>query len=164
MGRVVQLVLHGFEEQHAGLGLGVVIHAGGVQVEYLAVEHLLAGTNIADALQQLLPVAAAAQILQARIVHGEALDQVLAQALGGPDAEPGALLRLDPVADRDDDVEVIEVGRLGRKFGNTDFSHHLFRHQFAFLEDVLDMLVDGRLGLAKQLRHLLLAQPDRIAV
>lgn len=72
-----------------------------------------------DAFQQFFPVAAAAQVFQALIVHGEALDQVLAQAFGGPDAELRALAGLDLVADGDDDVQVEVLDLIGFAVGGS---------------------------------------------
>ena len=108
---VVQFVLYGFEEQCTFAALGVVIHAGGEQVQHLPVQHLLAGANIADAAEQFFPVVAAAQVFQAGIVHGEAFLQVLAQAFGGPDAELGAAPRFDPIAHSNDGFQVVVTQR-----------------------------------------------------
>jgi hypothetical protein len=46
------------------------------------------------------------------------------------------------------------------KFGNSEFLHDLFFNQIPFSGDVFDMLVDGRLGFAEELSHVLLRQPD----
>src|SRR5690606_20144973 len=88
--------------------LCVIVDAGGIQIENLPVQHPLAAANVADAIQQLTPVRAAAEVLELLVIHREALDQVLAQSLGGPDAEPRCDLALDAVADGDDQVEVVE--------------------------------------------------------
>jgi hypothetical protein len=110
VGGEVNLVLHQLEE---GLGFRcarVVVHAGGVEVEHLPVKHLLAGANVADALQKLAPIAAAARLLQQLVIHGEALDEILAQHPQGPAAEKRAAQGLDPVTDRDDHVQVVVLG------------------------------------------------------
>ena len=41
------------------------------------------------------------------IVHGKAFDQILAQYLGGPDAELDSTVGIDSVADADDYIEVV---------------------------------------------------------
>ena len=69
--------------------------------------------DVPDAGQQFIEVVARRRPLEPLIVQGEALDEVLAQALRGPDAELGAAMGLDPVADGDDDVEVVSA-RPGR--------------------------------------------------
>ncbi|MNY54685.1 hypothetical protein D3C86_1905810 [compost metagenome] len=78
------LVLHLLEEQAGGLAGALVIHGSGVEIANLLVEALLAGADLADALQQLVEVVPAAGVLQALVVHDEAFDQQLAQLGGGP--------------------------------------------------------------------------------
>ena len=61
---------------------GCVVHAGGVDVEHLLVEAPLGGADVADALEQLVEVVGLAwtgRVLEPLVVHGEALDQVLAK-------------------------------------------------------------------------------------
>ena len=87
MRRPVHLVLNHGKELLRGLGARIVIHARGVDVENLPPEHPLRGTDIADAGEQFVEVAATAGLLQAFVVHGEAFDQVLLQLGGGPLAE-----------------------------------------------------------------------------
>ena len=72
MGGIVQLVLHHFEKSHRLGAFGVIVHASSVEVEDLTVHHLFGGTDVPDAVKKLLPIAAAAEILQALIIHGEA--------------------------------------------------------------------------------------------
>jgi hypothetical protein len=52
---------------------------------------------------------AEAPFLQAALMERVALDQMLAQHLGGPDPELGAAGRLHPIAHGDDHIEVIEI-------------------------------------------------------
>src|SRR5690606_41136659 len=77
----------------------VVVDAGRVDLEDLAPEHLLRRPDVADAGEQLVEVVPATGSLEPLVVEGEALDDVLAQALGRPDAELGAAVRLHAVAD-----------------------------------------------------------------
>jgi len=55
----------------------MVIGGGGVEVEHLPIHHLRAGANVADAVEQLFPIIAAAQIFQTIIVQGKALFEIL---------------------------------------------------------------------------------------
>lgn len=54
----------------------------------------------------------ARRVLQTFVVHRETLHDVFPKALGGPDAELGAALRLHAVAHGNDDIEVVEPSRV----------------------------------------------------
>ena len=54
MRRVMQLVLDDFEELDGFRALRVVVHAGGVEVQHLAVKHLLRGADVPYAVKALL--------------------------------------------------------------------------------------------------------------
>ena len=74
----------------------------------------LAGADVADALQHLVEIVGDAgtgngRVFQPLVVHGETLDDVLLQPLGGPDAEAGGNVAFDPVADRDDHVQIVII-------------------------------------------------------
>jgi hypothetical protein len=56
-------------------------------------------------------------------VEHEALDDVLAQGLGRPDAELGGLVAVHPVADRNDRVEVMELGLVDLAVGGSCFQN-----------------------------------------
>jgi hypothetical protein len=109
----VHLVLHGLEEELRAVGVLVVVDAGGIDVEDFPPENALGRADVADAVDQLIEVVAAARLLEAFVVHREALDDVFAEPLRGPDAELRAAERLDPVAHRDDHVEVVVVHLIG---------------------------------------------------
>ena len=86
----VHFVLHGFEKAEAGFGGGIVIDAGGVDVGDLLVEPPLRGADVLDAAEQLLEIVEGlVRVLEPLVVEDETLDDVFAQALGGPDAELG---------------------------------------------------------------------------
>lgn len=165
MGGVVQLVLHDLEEPGGLFGRRVVVDAGGVQVDHLAVEDFFAAADVADALQQLPPVAAAAQLLQLGVVHGDAFDQILTQPGGGPDAELGGDTALGPVADGDDEVEV--VGRqlagdlpatLGANLSGIPTGCAVV--QLTLVVDIADMFDTVGTRCLEQLGNLLLGEPD----
>jgi len=67
-----------------------LIDTGGVDIEDLAPEDLLAASDVADACQQLFEIVAAATALEAFIVQGKAFDEAFTQTVGGPDAKLGA--------------------------------------------------------------------------
>lgn len=104
---VVQLVLHDLEVRGRLFGLGVVVHARRVQLEHLTVEHLLAASDVANALEQLPPVATAAELLELGVIHREALNEVLLQSCSRPDAELCGDLAPHAVADGQDYIEVV---------------------------------------------------------
>ena len=97
--RIQQLVLH-FGEELVRAGLVAAVVAGeGEQVADLLVEAFFGGTDVSDAGEEFVEVVrAAVGILEARVVHREAFDEVFAQVrirplpeLGSPDpadAEP----------------------------------------------------------------------------
>ena len=66
-------------------------------------------SDIPDACQQFVEIVPAAGPLQPVVIHGKALDDVLSQTLGDPDAKLGAPVGFYPVADGDDDVEIIAL-------------------------------------------------------
>src|SRR6185312_16565490 len=87
-------------------GAGVIVFAGGVDVQDLAPENLLRRADVADALEKLLEVSVGALHLEALVVEDKALDQILPKSLGGPATELSPTMRLDSVANTDNDVEV----------------------------------------------------------
>ena len=78
---LVHFVLHGGEEALGGLGRGVVIDTGGVDVQHLASEYLLSRSYIPDAGEQFVEVTAPPGLLHALIIQSEPLDQELSQSL-----------------------------------------------------------------------------------
>jgi len=136
----VHLVLHGGEELLGRFLAWVVVNARGVDVEHLAPKHLLQGPDVPDARQQLLEVIAPAAALEPLVVQGEAFDDILPQPLRGSDAKLRAPMRFHPVADRDDDIEIVvlDLVRLAISRSCCKFCNNCFRLQFALLEDVLD--------------------------
>ena len=78
---------------------------------------------------------------------------MVAQNSRGPLAETGPLLRLDPVADGDDDVEAVENYRLVGK-SKMHFLHIAFFVQLSLVEDIAQMSRDNRLIPIEQGYHL----------
>lgn len=87
--------------------VGAVVAGEGEEVAHFLVEALLRRADVADAGQQLVEVVPPAGLLQALVVHGEALDQVLLQVGGGPLAELGAARRAHPVAHGEDHGQAV---------------------------------------------------------
>jgi hypothetical protein len=103
---------------------------------------------------------------QPAFVEGVSAQQVVAQGARGPDPELGAALRVDPVADGEDgvEVEVVDVVGLPVRGSMCKFCTNCLRLQLALLEDVADVLGDHRPLPPEELGHLLLAEPDRVPV
>jgi len=98
----------------------------------------------------------AGSFFSAFVIHDKPLDDILAQALCRPDAELRAAMGFDAVANRDDDVEVIEINvacNLRFSFGLNypEFPDSWGFFEFALLIDVLDMLIDRANILLKQI-------------
>ena len=110
----MQFVLHRGKECLRDVGVGTVIHRGRVNVCNLLVEIPLAGPDFPDALQQFVEVILAEDLLalfQPFVIQHEALDDELPQRLRRPDAEPRGLVAVDPVAHRDDGIQVVVLQR-----------------------------------------------------
>jgi hypothetical protein len=76
----------------------------------LLVKTPLRGANVLDAAGQLFEVIEGLlRVLQPFVVEREALDDVLLEALGRPDAKARRDMAFHPVADRDDQVEVVVI-------------------------------------------------------
>ena len=136
---IMQLVLYEGIEGLCRLTIFVVIIAALLEdIGYFLIGAALAGANFPDALQQLVKVVLAegAAVLHQLVVEDEALLNVLLQRLRRPLAEACGLLGVHAVTHGDDGVEVIKIGGLRRKFGNSEFSHTGVFDQFLLLEDV----------------------------
>ena len=103
------LVLDGGEEGAGLVAVGPVVDGRGVEVADLLVEALLGGPDGPDALEQLIEVVLLGPLGETGVVHGEALDEVLAQDAGGPLAELHGARCGDAVADGEDHVEVVDL-------------------------------------------------------
>jgi hypothetical protein len=112
--------------------------------------------DVTDPCEQLVKVVAAAAAFEALVVEREALDQVLAEPLSRPDPELSAPVRLHPVADRDDhiQVEVLDLVRLPVGGSCCRFCNNCPAVQFALVEHVRDVSRDDRLIVLKQFGHL----------
>jgi len=106
----VHLVLNSFEKEDANLLGGVVIDTRGVNVSDLLVEPPLGSSDILNPAHKLFEIVEGLiGILQTFIVHREALHDVFTQPLRGPDAEAGGHHAFNPVADRNDGIEVVAI-------------------------------------------------------
>ena len=103
---------------------------------------------------------------QALLVDGVAFDEMVAQHPRRPLAELGAAPGFDPVAYGDDDVEVIVGGivEFAVRGSYSEIPNNWSLLQFTFLENILEVFIDGRDGFREQFRHLFLRQPDRLMV
>lgn len=111
----MQLVLDGLEESLGHLGLLIVIDAALlIDVRNLQVKTPFAGPDLPNPSKQLFEIVLPepASLFQALIVQDESLDDEFPQGLRGPDAELSGLMAVDPIAYRDDGVEMVEVGEI----------------------------------------------------
>jgi hypothetical protein len=104
---------------------------------------------------------------QPALVQRVAAKEVVPQGASGPDPELGATQGLDPVADRDDDVEAEVLyfpGDRPAALGSNlcKFCTGCRGVQLALPERVPDVLGDDRALPPEQLGHLRLGQPDRL--
>src|SRR5690554_2050187 len=98
-GGIQQFVLH-LGKELRGLALtGLVVTAEGEQVANLLIEALFRSANITNAFQQLIEVIPAAGVLEALIVHHEALEQELLEMGAGPLTKLHATRRTHAIAD-----------------------------------------------------------------
>lgn len=102
----------------------------------------------------------------------QTIEQHLAKNSRGPLSETGALQRLDPISDRNDNIKVIEHyflhltlpldGTMGS--GVCIFCTYHFTYQFPLFKDIVDVFRYHRPIPAKQLTHLLLRKPNGFAI
>ena len=168
----VELVLDAGGELLGHWSILVVVDSKRIDVGDLLVEAPLAGSDLPNALQQLFEVITAKEsvsLLEALVVHDKALDEELPQVLGGPNAKLGRLEAIDPVADRDDSIEVVVLYRA--LDGTGTFLSNYFQNgnscrlnQLTAFKDVFQVLVDGGRFDAKEFGKRLLGQPDRFVL
>jgi hypothetical protein len=102
---------------------------------------------------------AQADFLEAPLVQREAAHEVVAEGAGGPDAELGAALRVDPVADGENGVEVEELDVAQDLAAAFELNCGIFCRsccsiQLAVREDPPQVLSDHGVVAAEQLGHL----------
>ena len=110
---MVDFVLDFFEKLNRDFRFRVIVNAGGVDFKHLTIKHLFRSADVADALQQLLEVATAAQIFQALIVQRKAFSHILLQNSRCPDAELHTALGFHTIANGNDDIEIIVIHLIG---------------------------------------------------
>ncbi|EKD40795.1 MAG: hypothetical protein ACD_74C00161G0001 [uncultured bacterium] len=167
----VELVLDLGEEGLGGRGVLVIVHAGGVDVGDLLIKAPLAEADFPNLFQQALEIILAQKraVLHALLVQHIALDGKLAQHPGGPLAELGSSHRIDPVADGDDGVEVVEIDVSGDPpvslgLNYPEFPDSCLPLDFPGIADVLQVLADSANIHIKQLSHEFLGQPDGLVL
>lgn len=105
----------------------------------------------------------AAPLFEPLIVQHKTFEYEFFQRIRCPDAKLGGLIGIDAVADRDDDIQIIESDRLGR-MSKVHFLHIALFIQFPALKDVLQMPGDNASIPSKEIGKLLLCQPDCFAL
>ena len=109
----MNLVLHFFEELNRNFCLGVVVDAGGVDLQNLTVKHLFGSADVPDALQQFFEISTAAQIFQPFIVQSKAFAHIFLQDAGRPDAKLCAAFGFDTITNRNNNVKIVEFDLIG---------------------------------------------------
>jgi hypothetical protein len=106
-----------------------------------------------------------ALLAQPSLVESVATKQVLPQRGRRPDAELGAALRVHPVADREDRVEVVVLDLVGLPVccSCCIFCNNCFSMEFSAIEDPPQMPRDDGLVSAEQRRYLRQRKPYGIA-
>jgi len=157
----VQFVLGHGEKVLRDFRMLVVIRAGRVDVLDLLVKILFRRPDFPDAGQQLVKISAA--LFQPFIVQREPLHDEFPQPLRRPDAELRAAQRFYPVANGDDHVEIVVNRLVGFPVVGSSciICTYCLLRQFSLLENVADVLGDDGAFPLKQLRHLVLGEPDR---
>ena len=106
--RIVYLVLYCLEELLCHFHSWVIVDTEGVNLQHLAIEHLLTGADVTDSCKQLVKVIATSSSLQQVIIHGEAFHNILLQDLGCPYTELNATVGMNTITYADNHVEVVE--------------------------------------------------------
>ncbi len=108
----VEFVLHGGEEGLRCPSVWLVVHRGGVDVGDFLVEAALTGAYFADFCEQVVEVCLIEDgtVFQPIFVQDVAANCEVPQDADGPLAELGGASGVDPEADGDDGVEVVEGG------------------------------------------------------
>ena len=111
----VELVLDGGKKPWVVLGLGAVVEGGGVNGGDFLVKPALAGADFADLGQQVVEVGLVEEgaVFQAILVEDVAAEGEVSQHAIGPLAELGGAGGIDPEADGNDGVELVEGGVAG---------------------------------------------------
>lgn len=110
-----------------------------------------------------------AELREPLLVERIALHQVFPQPVGRPDPELGGDAALDPIAHRDDGVRVVQLhdpahGPCALATNCQGILDSCLPRQLAFTEYVPQVKTDVLLGRLEKLSHLVLAQPDGIAL
>ena len=166
----MNLVLHRFKKQQAHLLRGIVVDTHRVDVRDFLVEPPLRGADVLYPPHQLLEIVEGqVRILQPLVVEEETLHDIFPQQSGGPDTEAGGHRAFYPVAHGKDGVQIVEIHPApdgSRAFlpNSQGFLVSCLKLQFTLCVNVLEMQADVLLGRLEQLRHVLLRQPDRLAL
>jgi hypothetical protein len=105
---VRELVLNGGEEKLRFIGAHQVVDTQSANLTNPLVKELLRTADVPNPLQKFVEVVSNRRLLfQLLVVERKSLNDVITKALGCPDSELGADVRPNPIADRDDDIEVV---------------------------------------------------------
>ena len=156
---IVNFILYDLEEFLRFWSAWIIVSAGGIEIKELPIENFLAGADVADALQKLAPIIAAACLFQQFVVHGKAFDEIFTQHTGRPAPELRSTQGFHAISDRNDHVKAVEGNRFVG-MGNVQKLHIAFFVNLAFRDSVIDMPSDDRPVSLEQFSHLCLREPD----
>src|SRR5665213_896839 len=147
----------------------IVVNARRIEIQHLAIERLLAAANVADSFEELFPIITAAGTLETLVIHGESLDDILAQSCRCPLAKLSGHVRLDAVAYRYDEVKIIVLNpprNLSISFllNYQVFLDSCLSYQFALFKYIDNVEADILHCGIEQFRQLRLRQPHCLAL
>ena len=164
----VQLVLHDLEY---GLSLCIfrrVVRRQSKDVAHPQIHPLLAGANVANPLQQFVKIIRhtwARRVFKPLVVHGEALEQILAQTFGGPLTELRTAPAAHAEADGKDGGEAVMLDLTGNLPHSLGLNYSIASNscpglQFSFGVNLFQMMIHRIHTNLKQIGHQLLRQPN----
>jgi len=171
---IVELVLHHGIEIFRHRRIAVIVDTALCKnIRHLLPDPALAGTDGSDTLQQFAEVVLTESILallQAFVVQNKTLGHVLFEDASSPDAELRCPAGVDPVANRNDGIKIIEIRFFRLRFivqrpvmsGCFHFGNNHFFIQLALFKNILQVLADCRLLHPEQFCHALLRQPNAL--
>ncbi|MPN09462.1 hypothetical protein SDC9_156752 [bioreactor metagenome] len=162
----MHFVLHCGKKIQTDLSRRVVVDTGCVDVGYLLIKTLLRRANLLNPLQQFVEIIKRLiGILQPLIIQNKPLADELAQMLSRPNAELGRHLGLNPVANRNNHVEVVVFQipfHLPRSLlaNCSEIPNSCLRLKFPFSKNIGNMLADISFATLEKLHNHRLRQPD----
>ena len=104
----MKLILNSLEKGNTFLGGGIVVNTGGVNIGNFLIKTAFRGSDVLDATEEFFKIIKGmVRVLQAFVIKHKAFNNELPKLLRGPDAEARGNMAFDPVAHRDNHVQII---------------------------------------------------------